>query len=163
VSITVPQSPAWAPEQLLPSMRAYLREAGSVRLPKEAGSAPPLWIDPMRGIPYPGQTEGLSPNQTSNFVMAATPATGIASGPFEGFIVKPGVTLWYRAKTSPPIQAKHEEIRSLLHDKRNYLMNGLLVNESLFFRELQRIDSDERGYVYNCEILFTLMAGEYQF
>lgn len=164
MSITVPTSPAWAPEQLLPSMRAFLRAAGVVRLPADtptSGGPPPMWLDPKKGIPYPGQTEGIQANEGDpKLVMAAYPSTGIPSAAYEGFIVRMNATIWYRALNTPIAAAKHEQIRSLLHDKRNYSMNGLLVNESLFFREFQRINSDERGFVYNCELTFTLMMAD---
>jgi hypothetical protein len=163
----VPPFPAWAPDQLLPAMRAYLRTNGLVRLPAETGpnaSLPTMWLDPKRGVPYPGQTENLGANETDDeLVTAAFPATGIPSAPFEGFIVRLNATIWYRALRAPLITSMHEQVRTLLHDKRNYSMNGLLVNESLFFRELQRISADERGYNYNCEVAFTMWSTDYEF
>lgn len=162
MSVT-PQAPAWAPDQLLPSMRQYLINAGVCRRPKDAGTRPPMWLDPKKGVPYPAQTEGLGPNESSDFVLAAYPSTGVPSAAYEGFIVKRNVTIWYRNMFSPPIQAIHEQIRGLLHDRRNYSMNGLLINESLFFRDIQRIEADERGYLYNCEVQFEMWASVYNF
>lgn len=163
MSVTT-QSPAWAPEQLLPSMRQYLIDAGVTRRPKDAGAQPPMWLDPRKGIPYPGQTEGLAANESHpSMVLAAFPATGTPSVAYEGFIVKANATIWYRGLNSPPVQVLHEQIRGLLHDRHDYYMNGLWISESLFFRDKQRISSDERGYVYNCEVQFEMWASTYNF
>lgn len=153
------------PATLLPNLRAFMITAGLVRLPATAGDFPPMWLDPKRGIPYPGQTEGLGASEGTNkddgrggLVVAAYPATGIPSGPHEGFLVKKAAAIWYRSLKSPTIQSFHEQIRGLLHDQRNYSLNGLAVNQSLFSRECQRVTSNEEGFVYNCEIMFDLWA-----
>lgn len=153
------------PASLLPNLRAFLISNGVGRVPRDAADAPPIWLDPDRGIPYPGQSEGLGPNEPTTvdrphgiggLVLAIYPATGIPSPPHEGFLVKLGATIWYRSMLSPEIQSMHETIRALLSDRRNYSLNGLQVNESLLTREIQRVTSNEDGYVYNCEYLFLL-------
>lgn len=148
---------------LLPNFREYLIATGLVRSPNTAGDSqgnpPPLWLDPRFGIPYPGQTENVGEygfNRT--FVLGAYPATGIPSPPFEGFRQQRGIEIWYRCTTSPPIHKLHENLRPYIHDIRNFSMNGLLVDQSMLTRELQRISSDNEGYVYNCEIMLDLWS-----
>lgn len=151
------------PASLLPNMRQFLIDNSVGRLPRDEADAPPIWLDPKKGIPYPGQSEGLGPNEQTTItdgiggmVLAIVPATGIPSPPHEGFLVRLGATVWYRSMVSPAIQSMHETIRALLSDRRNYSMNGLQVNESLLTREIQRVTSNEEGYVYNCEYMFLL-------
>lgn len=154
---------------LLPNLRAFLVTAGICRTPAVSGSLPPCWLDPKRGIPYPGQTEGIAPGENSTvdkdsgiggMVLAIYPETGIPSPPHEGFYQQRAVTIFYRSQLSPEIQSVHESIRAVLNDQRNYSLNGLQVNESIMVRELQRIDSDERGYVYNTEYMFHLWGDD---
>lgn len=155
------------PASLLQNLRAFLVNNGVCRIPRNPSGTPPVppcWLDPERGIPYPGQTQGLGPNEGTivnkprigGLVLAIVPATGIASPPHEGFLVRLGATIWYRSALSPEIQSMHERIRALLSDQRNYSLNGLAVNESLLTREIQRVTSNEEGYVYNCEYMFLL-------
>jgi hypothetical protein len=157
------------PASLLPNLRAFLVEAGVARVPRDAGSLPPCWLDPKRNIPYPGQTEGLGPNEGTvvdtkhgigGLVIAIYPETGIPSIPHEGFYVRSAVAIWYRSQLSPEIQAAHRTMRGLIHDVRNYSLNGLQVNQSLIFRELQRIGSDGEGYTYNSEYMFELWGDD---
>jgi hypothetical protein len=156
--------PAYAPDQLLPAMRDFLIDQGLVRKPSVAGIEPPMWLDPRRGVPYPGQTEGLDSSgvETDNgLVLGAYPSTGIPSAPFEGFLVKLGAAIWYRGTKSPTVQSTHEQIRGVLHDRRNLNFNGLIINQSMMTREIQRIGSDERGFIYNCEFMFDMWASTY--
>lgn len=161
-----PAHPLYAPDHLLPALRDYLAAQNLVRKPGVAGpsSGPPypFWLDPRRGVPYPGQTEGLGPNESHNDLqIGAYPATGIPSAPYEGFLVKLGATIWYRGRNSPLIQTVHEQIRGVLHDHRNINMNGLLVNQAQMTREIQRIGSGEEGYVYNTEYQFDMWSSNY--
>lgn len=154
--------PQYAPDLLLPALRDYLAAQGIARVPRVAGSGHPMWIDRKRGIPYPGQIEDLGPNESDpELVFGLYPATGIPSAPFEGFLVKLGATIWYFGKTSPPIQTAHEQIRGVLHDRRNLNMNGLLVNQAQLSREIQRITSNQEGYLYNCEYMFDMWNANY--
>lgn len=158
--------PAYAPDQLLPALRDYLTAQSLGRKPADATAdptLPPIWLDPKRGIPYPGEKRDNAVEQHPDLVLALYPATGVPSVPFEGFLVKLGVAIWYRAKLSPTAQTHHEKIRGMLHDKRDLNFNGLSVNQSQMTREIQRISSDERGYVYNCEYMFDLWNANYVF
>lgn len=154
------------PASLLPNLRAFLVTAGICRVPAVAApddnpNLAPMWLDPKRGIPYPGQSEGLQEAEVGpQMVLAAYPETGIPSIAHEGFYVRKPASIWYRCISSPPIQSLHEQIRALLHDQRNYSLNGLQVNQSLFSRECQRVTSNEEGFIYNCEIMFELWSDD---
>jgi hypothetical protein len=145
---------------LLPNMRAYLVSLGIVRSPAVSGPLPPLWLDRSKGVPYPGQKEDLGPTEGHpDLVLGAYPATGIPSKPFEGFFRQKGVTIYIRGRTSPLVQHIYEnQLLPALHDVRNIDMNGLLVNQSMSYRDLQRIGADTNGYVYNCEFLCDLYS-----
>lgn len=148
------------PAQLLPSLRAYLRANGVARAPSDFTdlTIPPMWIDPRKGIPYPGQTEGLESPDESNasVVMGLYPEAGIPSRPFEGFYRQDAAVIWIIALTSPLVRQKFEQIKPLLHDQRNFTMDGFQVNQSMLYRDLTRIGSDANGFTYNCAFLFDI-------
>jgi hypothetical protein len=157
------------PASLLPNLRAFFVTAGIARIPAVAGSEAPCWLDPLNGIPYPGQTDGLGPNENSvvnkasglgGLVLCINPETGIVPIAHEGFYQRRAVMIWYRSMLSPEIQNAHEQVRSAIQDKRNYSLNGLQVNQSLMMRELQRVASNAQGYVYNTEYLFDLWGDD---
>lgn len=149
---------------LLPNLRAFLADHGLTRDPNTQGTPdpPPMWLDPKLGIPYPGQTDSRVGQYGSHpsMVLAAYPETGIASQPFEGFFQRRAVSIWFRALKSPDIQRKHNDIYAVLHDQRDYSLNGLQVNQSMMTRELQRISSDDEGYTYNTEYMFDLWGSD---
>jgi hypothetical protein len=150
-------------ETLMSSFRAYLINLGFARTPNTEGdlnsNPPPLWLDPRDGIPYPGQEKNVGQyGYHPSMVLGAYPSTGIPSQPFEGFIQTRAIMLWYRCIKTQPIMQLHEQLRPYIHDIRNFSMNGLVTNQAMLSRELQRISSDEEGFVYNCEIQFSLWS-----
>jgi hypothetical protein len=147
---------------LLPNLRLYLVGLGTVRIPSVKGSAPPLWLDRWQGVPAPGDSTDLGPNEMSpDLVLGAYPATGIPSKPFEGFYRQKGVTIFIRGVKSPMVQDFYEnKLLPVLHDVRNIDMNGLLVNQSMSSRDLARIGADANGYVYNCEFMMDMYSPE---
>lgn len=154
------------PTILLPCLRAHLVTLGLVREPAVQGDSdsnpPPMWLDPRRGVPYPGQKEDVGQyGFNASMVLGAYPETGIPSGPFEGFYLRKAVSIWYRGKNSPLVQNLHQQISSALHDHRNYSLHGLQVNQSMMTRELQRLTSDDEGYMYNSEYMFDLWNPNY--
>lgn len=158
VSYTTPDS-----STLLPNLREYLIATGLVRNPNIPGDAnsnpPPVWLDPRYGVPYPGQEENVGEyGYHPTMVLGIYPTTGIPSKPFEGFIQQRAVEIWYRCTTSPPIQVMHEALRPYIHDIRNFSMNGLITEQAMLSRELQRISADDEGYVFNCEVMFDLWS-----
>ena len=156
-------SNGFAPETLLPCLRTYLAGLEVVRDPNTPNNTlPPLWLDPWRGTPYPGQAEGVGKyGLHPTLVLAAYPETGIPSQPFQGFYRQKAVTIFLRGKTSPPVQAMFEQgLLANLHDKRNFLMDTLQINQSMNYRDLQRVGADENGFIYSCEFLFDLFGPE---
>jgi hypothetical protein len=147
---------------LLPNMRAYLTTLGLVKTPGVVGDAPPMWLDPSKGVPYPGQTKDLGPNESHpTLVLGAYPATGIPSRPFEGFYRQKGVSIYIRGSKSPFVQKIYERgLLPALHDVRDISMNGLLVNQSMCSRDLARVGADENGYVYACEFMMDMFSPE---
>lgn len=143
-------------------VRDYLVAQLLVRKPSSATPvAPPMWLEPRNGTPAPG--EGATATETdASLVLGAWQQPGIAPFPYELFFRN--VNLDVRLRTTDPhlAKAKERQLRTALCDKRNWLMgNGggegtgdIRVIESLVFRELQFLGSDEQGYDYVCEYTF---------
>jgi hypothetical protein len=72
------------------------------------------------------------------------------------------VEIWLRGRTWPLVSDFYDLLRPKFVDKsagetkRNWQMAGVTVLESLVFRELQRIGSDENGWTFNCEFSFEI-------
>jgi hypothetical protein len=147
------------PSALLPNFVAFLRDNDLARRPSDATDQelPPVWIDPRTGVPYPGQIEGMEPEESHpNVVMAVYPSPGIPSQPFQGFYRQDIAQLYIRARLSPLVRSTFEAIRAIIHDQRNYSLHGLQVNQSMLYRDLTRVSSDNDGFVYDCEFIFDL-------
>lgn len=151
---------SWDASTLLSSVRAYLIGLDICRVPAVAGPLPPMWLDPKKGVPYPGQKQDLGPTESHpDLVLGMYPETGIPSKPFEGFYRQKAVTIYIRGSKSPLVQALFEnQLYPALHDVRNLVMGSLQVNQSMMARDLQRIGADANGYVYNCEFMLDLFA-----
>ena len=140
-------------DTILDDFRDFLVVQDVVRIPRIAGVRPPLWLEPRDGAPAPGEgTKNVE--KDADIVLSAFRATGIPSLPYEGFLAKPHVALWYRVRRSDFAAAKHREIMALIHDKRNWLMGTQQVHESMCVRELQPLGSDESGFTYTAEFQF---------
>lgn len=134
----------------LTALRDYLVSQGIVRIPRVAGTAPPMWLEPRNGTPAPGA--GDNPTEVGDpTVLAAFLGTGIAPKRHEGFIRTDAVTIWVRTRTAPLAHQIEKQLRAALNDKRGWAMAGLQVNESLLFRDLQRVGFDNQGYSGNTE------------
>jgi hypothetical protein len=108
-------------------------------------------------VPAPG--EGQNAIEVGNdLVMAAIRTSGIAPRRFEGFIKVDAVDFWLRARTPPIAQQAHDQLRDALNDKRGWEMSGLRIEESLMFRDLQRLSADENGWTYTTEFTFERWA-----
>ena len=145
---------------LLDNLRVYLIAQGLVRDPRDGtqkGILPPLWLAPRFGVPAPGQTEGLAASeQDPNLVLGAFPATDTPPPPYEGFRRINHVEIVFRGRTPPAVLSIENKIRAAINDKRGWMMANVPVNESLLFRGLQPIGSDNLGWVFNQEYLFEL-------
>lgn len=145
---------------LLEGVSLYLISQGIVRDPSDnSNTLPPLWIEPRNGTPAPGESEGLNPVEVGNdLVVSINRATGIPSPPYEGFIRHDGVEFVVRAIEPSFASSFESKVRAALNDKRGWQMATVPVNESLLFRDLQPIGSDNTGWTYTLEYMFNLWA-----
>lgn len=146
---------------LMRSMRDYLASFGLCRAPSAAGDSrgnpPPMWLDPIDGVPAPGETTGRKATEVGkDCVLAAFKTAGIPQLPYEGFIRVDHVIIWIRvnANDTPRAYDLEAQIRNVLSDQRNYDMSGLLINQSNLFRDLSLVGADKEGYSYNMEYSF---------
>lgn len=157
--MTTPPPDPTNPDLLL-GLRGYLAVQGLVRDPRDAtSSAAPMWIAPRFGTPAPGQTEGLDPVEIGpTLVISAAKTTGIPPARYENFLRMDGVGFVVRSQTAPLAYSFEQQVRAAINDKRGWTMNGVEVNESLLFRDLQPISSDNLGYTFTMEYQFSLWA-----
>lgn len=144
---------------LLSNMRQYLINQGIVRDPRDATnpSLPPLWIDTRHGIPAPGQTEGLRDVERSpDAHLELRDATDIAPARYEGFLRNPHVEIVYRTRIPKIAKSLENKIRAAINDKRGWMMENVPVNESLLYRGLQPLGSDNTGFLFSQEYQFSL-------
>lgn len=148
---------------LLTALRDHLVTAGVVRKPSVVGAAPPLWVEPPRGVPAPG--EGNNPAEISATLVIGTFLTGgFAPGPFESYMRKPIVDIRFRGRAEPSAQPLIEStelaITKQLIDKRDFMLgtpgNQLHIIECEQWRALQRLGSDAQGFEYVTAYWFEL-------
>lgn len=139
---------------LLTHLRDYLVGLGIARKPSVAGSVPPLWLEPRNGVPAPGETPGNDALEAGEVVLGAFRTTGIAPRRHEGFVRIDAVDVWIRSRNALQAFQLHDQLRDALNDLRSWDMAGLHIEESLMFRDLQRIRSDSSGFSYTSEFTF---------
>lgn len=140
---------------LLDAMRDHLVTDGAVRVPRDGGSAPPLWLEPRDGAPAPGDKTGA---EDGPVVLSAFLTGGIASRPYESFMRTDIVDVWLRALRAQDVWPVENALRASLVDKRGWTMGGLTVIESLQWRPLQRFGSDAQGFTYITAFSFQFFA-----
>jgi hypothetical protein len=142
---------------LLENLRAYLATQGVVRSPRTAGSLPPLWVAPRFGCPAPGQTDGLQTVEVgTDLVAAINPATDIPPARYEGWLRKNHIELIIRARIVPLALSFENAVRANINDRRGWIMGSVPIIESLLFRGLQPLGSDNLGYTFVCEYQFEI-------
>lgn len=147
---------------LLNPLRDYLIAQNIVRKPSVAPpggdpNRPPLWVEPRNGVPAPGESIGGPPVETGPLVVVGIfESTGIAPDRHEGFIRDQHVDFRLRSKTAVAALEPKELIRRHLNDRRSWEMAGLHVEESLMFRDWQRLGSDDQSFDWVAEFSFTL-------
>lgn len=145
---------------LLPNLRAYLVTEGVVRVPRvaptpQAPDAPPLWLDPEKGAPAPGDMKGV---EDGPLVVTALPGGGI---PPERQLAERRIDIvdfWIRSHSSPEISEFEDALRAALIDKRAWNMADKFVIESLQWRPLQPFTRDEQGLIYITAYSFETFA-----
>lgn len=140
--------------ELLPPLRDYLIAQGIVRRPSVAGALAPLWLDPRKGVPAPG--EGTNATEKNNdVVLGAFQVSGFPRPPYEASVLRmDAVDVWIRARIAPLAYQKADAIIAALNDKRQFDMAGLTIVECLLFRPLQRLGSDENGFDFTMQFSF---------
>lgn len=144
--------------ELLPPLRNYLIAQGIVRKPSVAGELPPLWLDPRDGVPLPGAGENaveIGPTA----VLGAFQVSGIPRERYEQRILRTdAVDVWIRTKTAPAVHSIADALVEALADLRQWDMSGLPIIESLLFRPLQRLGSDEDSFDWTMQFTFERYA-----
>jgi hypothetical protein len=146
-------------EQLLPPLRDFLIAQGIARKPSVPGPLHPLWLDPRNGVPAPGlDGEGGTdkPDEIDeNVVFGAFQVSGIPKPPYEQSHLRiDAVDIWIRSKNALLGREAAEPIIAALADQRQFDLGGLTIVESLLFRPLQLLGSDDNGYNFTMEFTF---------
>lgn len=144
--------------KLLDELRDHLVDAGVVRIPRVAGSAPPMWLSPKAGTPAPGESESDKPNEKGDPVVSATVSGGIPGGPYVStWRRKPIVEFRFRATKYSAIEQLELDITAAIADRRDFMLAGQYVLECQQWRELQRVASSKaQGHEYLASYWFEL-------
>ena len=101
-----------------------------------------------QGLPAaPGEGQNAT-EVDQNLVLGAIRSGGIVWPPLHGYHDQPIVEFTIRARYGTGAEAVHYEIRDVLHDQRNFAMGGLMVDQSMLFRDLQLIEQTREHRVH---------------
>jgi hypothetical protein len=139
---------------LLENFRAALIAAGvDVREPRvKAAGKHPLWLEPKGGAIAPGEVENVDEDDP-DLVLSAFRFPGLSTGPWEGDTYRfDNVEVRLRCQRPPDAYELEQQMREVLHDRRNWDMGELRIIESLVFAELTPIgNSSEQGFTFRIE------------
>lgn len=147
---------------LLDYVRDYAISSGlPVRKPRNAGASTvyPWFNEPRNGAVAPRnpEVEAATTETNDDLVISAFRSSGVPVERHRGSWEKiEMVEIWFRGRTWPIVSDFWTLFRPKYEDRRGWSMAGLYVMESLTFRELQRLGSDESGWTYNCELSFEI-------
>jgi hypothetical protein len=143
-----------AETQLLFNLREFLILHGIARKPSVAGGGHPLWLDPRDGVPAPG--EGTHAVEIDNdVVLGAFQVSGFPRAPYDATHLRTdAVDIWIRSRIAPLAYDVEEALQDVLSDKRQYMLGALIILESRIFRGLQRLGSDENGFIFTTQYSF---------
>lgn len=142
---------------LLQYVRDHLIANNVVRKPSVGGAKPPLWLQPRDGVPAPG--EKAAPEDDDAIVIGAFLTQGIAREPYTASALRTdGIDFRFRVARADLVDAVDDAIRAVLNDQRNYSLAGLPVVESMLFRPLAFLGSDENGFDFVSEYHFERYA-----
>jgi hypothetical protein len=149
---------------LLDHFRGHLVGRGIVRIPGDATAKAaglhPLFLEPSRGAPAPGDVDAGNVEGDAAAVLTAVGATGIPSPPYESWWDRDHVELIFRFKRAQDFPALEKAIRAEFVDRRNYLTEtGLRVIESGEFTRAQRMPSDGKAFTWMTEFWFQTYSG----
>jgi hypothetical protein len=134
---------------LLNDLRTYLVAQGVARVPRTAGSAPPLWLEPRNGVPAPGEGQN-STERGADAVLGVylNPAGGIPARPFESSMRADVIELRYRTSKASVAADLEQQVRAALIDKRDLIFGSQRVIDIEEWRALTRIGSDDQGFEF---------------
>jgi hypothetical protein len=139
---------------LLTELRAHLVGEDIVRVPRTPGPRPPLFLEPRRGVPAPG--EGKDPERGVDAVIGAWISGGIPPRPYESWQRRQIVDLRLRTAEGGRAHELDAAIRAVLIDRRAWTMGTLRVLESQLWRELQPLGAGEQGFEHVVAYVFQL-------
>jgi hypothetical protein len=149
---------------LLTNFRTYLVDEGLVRVPSVAGDEPPLWLEPRKGVPAPGEGQNET-ERGADAVLGAYRAGGIPpASPYEGFIRQDFIEVRIRTRTAQIVTPLEEQLRASFIDveggapRLDWMMADERIIASTVFRELQRLGSDEQSFNWSIEFVFERYA-----
>jgi hypothetical protein len=143
---------------LLVAMRDELAAQDIVRKPSVAGAQPPMWLEPRLGVPAPGEGKKAEEIGT-DAVLGTWVVSGLAPAPYNAGRRVDFVDIRLRTRTAPIATALEEAIRGALIDKRNWVMGGLTVIESLLYRAMQPTGSDKQSFDWIFTFSFETYSG----
>jgi hypothetical protein len=148
-----------AARSLLDELRDYFVAQGIARIPRVAGAAPPMWLDPRHGVPAPGEGDNATEKGTDAVLGAyLNPGGGVPAQPYESWLRGDIVEIRYRTTTGPRAFELERQVRAALVDKRDWQMAGVRVIESEEWLALARLDSDDQAFTYRSAYVFQLYA-----
>lgn len=151
---------------LLTHIRSHLIAIGLVRVPRTAGSAPPMWLEPRDGVPAPGEATSGNPTEIGDPVIAAVQSGEVVRGYGERELRT--ITVDFRIRSSKPtlVWPLDSGLFAAFHERRGYELGDpagtttLTVIESRQFRGLQRLGSDSQGFDFVTEYVYEVLSGE---
>lgn len=141
---------------ILDHFKAHLISQGLVRDPNTAGSLPPVWRDPEKGVPEPGEGNGVQIG--TDAVVGLMHAGGFPAAPYESEWRQERVDVVIRAVKSPVGYELGGEVRRVTVDRRNWMMGGITVLQSDEFAPLQPVRPQTQGYMFIWGVLFQIRA-----
>lgn len=137
----------------------YLIAQGIVRDPRVAGALPPCWRMPRDGVRAPGDGKGSEIGPTA--VVGLIHSGGIVSKRFEKEWRNDIIEIWLRTTKWPITEALYIQLRAALIDKVNWNMDGITVIESLEWRALAHLDSDNQAFTALCSVMFQTYTADH--
>lgn len=142
-------------------VRTHLIAQAIGRDPRVAGAAPPIWRNPAKGTPAPG--EGPNPTEVGpDAVIGLVHSGGIPAPRLESAWRRDIVDVWLRTSTWPRAEQLYAQIRAALIDRTNWTMGSITVIESQEWRPLQQLAADpQQGYTAQHAVLFESYSSDH--
>lgn len=139
-------------------VRDLLIAGGHVRKPDVAGGATPCYIEPEKGAVAPGQRGGVETED--DLVVSMFVGGAIAGQRHERFMRQDSIDFHLRARRGPIALAFEPALKTELHDRRAYDAGGVTIIESLEWRPIARLGSDDGVFTYLVSYVFQTYSGD---